>query len=80
MAAPARKRRTNVTLDSTLLDAARDLGLNVSEIAETALAETVRKAQADAWQAENAEAIQQRRAWIETNGPPLSAWQSWRAE
>ena len=30
MAAPARKRRTNVTLDSALLDAAHELGLNVS--------------------------------------------------
>ena len=34
---PALKRRTNVTLDPGLLDAARDLGLNVSAIAEAAL-------------------------------------------
>lgn len=72
------KRRTNVSIDAGLLDAARELGLNVSAISEAALAENVRAARAAAWQAENSTALAQRRAWIATNGAPLANWQAWK--
>ena len=74
----ASKRRTNVSIDSALLDAARELGLNVSAISEAALAETVRAARGAAWKAENAAALAERRAWIARNGPPLARWQAWK--
>lgn len=74
------KRRTNVTIAGDLLDAARDLDLNVSAVAETALAAAVREARRAGWARENAEAIAQRKAWIERNGPPLAAWQTWKLE
>ncbi|WP_109468077.1 type II toxin-antitoxin system CcdA family antitoxin [Albibacillus kandeliae] len=74
------KRRTNVTIDSDVLDAARELGLNVSAISEAALAESVREARARAWAAENREAISQRRAWVDRNGMPLARWQVWTPE
>jgi antitoxin CcdA len=77
---PAAKRRTNVTVGGDLLDAARELGLNVSAIADSALAAAVRKARAEAWEAENRAAIAQRRAWIEEQGPPLADWQVWKPE
>lgn len=66
------KSRTSVTLDSRLLRTARALGLNVSAISEAALAEAIRRAEAEAWARENAAAIAERRVWIETNGPPLA--------
>lgn len=72
------KRRTNVSIDAGLLDAARELGLNVSAISEAALAENVRAARAAAWQAENSTALAQRRVWIATNGAPLASWQAWK--
>lgn len=65
------KQRTNVSLTASTLAAARELGLNVSAISDAALAEAVRAARADAWARENAEAIAERRAWIEANGTPL---------
>lgn len=74
------KRRTNVSIDAGLLEAARELGLNVSSITEAALAERVRAARADAWRAENAEALAQRRAWIEQHGAPLAKWQVWKPD
>jgi toxin CcdB len=61
-AKPPEKQRTNVTLSSSNLAAARELGLNVSAISDAALAEAVRAAKADAWARENAEAIAERRA------------------
>ncbi len=78
MPVKAAKKRTNVSIDAEVLDAARDLGLNVSAISEAALAEELRLARAQAWRAENAAALAQRKAWIEQNGPPLSDWQVWR--
>ncbi|GGW39212.1 hypothetical protein GCM10011452_29340 [Gemmobacter lanyuensis] len=66
------KQRTNVTLTATNLAAARAFGLNVSAISDAALAEAVRAARAEAWAAENATAISERRTWIESNGTPLA--------
>lgn len=66
------KQRTNVSLTASTLAAARELGLNVSAISDAALAEAVRSAKAEAWARENAEAIAERRAWIEANGTPLA--------
>jgi antitoxin CcdA len=66
------KQRTNVSLTASTLAAARELGLNVSAISDAALAEAVRAAKAEAWARENAEAIAERRAWIEANGIPLA--------
>jgi antitoxin CcdA len=70
--ASTEKQRTNVTLTAANLAAARELGLNVSAISDAAVSEAVRTARARAWVAENAEAISERRAWIETNGTPLA--------
>jgi antitoxin CcdA len=66
------KQRTNITLTVANLAAARELGLNVSAISDAAVAEAVRAARAEAWAAENAAAISERRTWIEANGTPLS--------
>jgi antitoxin CcdA len=74
----AAKTRTNVTLDGTLLRAARELDLNVSAIAEGALARAVAEARAQQWHAENARALSQRAAWIAENGPPLADIQTWQ--
>jgi antitoxin CcdA len=74
----ATKARTNVTLDAVLLREARDLELNVSSIAEAALAQAVREALARRWRTENADALSQRATWIEENGLPLADLQVWK--
>lgn len=70
--AASEKQRTNITLTASNLAAARELGLNVSAISDAAVAEAVRMAKAKVWAEENAEAIAERRAWIEANGTPLA--------
>ena len=50
---------------------ARENGLNVSAIAEDAL----RVARREAWKRENAQALEERKAWIEKNGLPLAQYQ-----
>lgn len=74
-AAPAR-RAANLSLDPTLLDEARALGVNVSRAAESGLREAVRSAKAEAWLRENAEAIASSNAWVEANGLPLAAYRT----
>jgi antitoxin CcdA len=74
------KRRTNVTLSGSLLEEARAFEINVSAVAETALAKAVAEARARAWADENARALAQRAAWIEANGLPLAPFQLWKAE
>jgi antitoxin CcdA len=74
------KRRTNISVDAALLEEARRHGLNVSALSEAALRIALRDARAAAWAAENAEALAQRRDWIERNGLPLAAWQVWSPE
>jgi antitoxin CcdA len=66
------KKRTNVTLTAENLNAARELGLNVSAISDAAVGAAVQAAQAEAWAEENAAALSERRAWIEANGTPLA--------
>lgn len=66
------KQRTNITLNAATLAAARELGLNVSAISDAAIAAAVKAARAELWRQENAAAIAERRAWIETNGAPLA--------
>jgi len=70
--AASKKQRANVTLTAANLAAARELGLNVSAISDAAVSQAVQEAQARAWAEENAEAISERRAWIETHGTPLA--------
>ena len=65
------KQRTNISVDAKILAAARERGLNVSAIAEEAL----RKAQQEAWQKENAEALKDRAALIAKNVLQLVKYQ-----
>ncbi len=72
------KARTNLTLSKDLLAEARRHRLNISAIADRALAAAVAEARAEAWRRENAEALAQRAAWIEEHGLPLADLQVWR--
>ncbi len=69
----AAKRKTSLTLDGAMLDDARTLGINVSAVAEAALASAVAEARQAQWLAENAAAFEAQSEWHETNGHPLAA-------
>ncbi|WP_370402765.1 type II toxin-antitoxin system CcdA family antitoxin [Sulfitobacter sp. JB4-11] len=68
------KKATNVTLDQALLKDAKALGVNVSQAAEKGLDEAVRQAKGEAWQRENAEAMEAWGKWVEENGLPLEKY------
>ena len=66
------KRKTSLTLDAAAVDAARDLGINVSAVADVAIRKAVEDARRAEWLAENTEAFAAQAAWHEKNGHPLA--------
>ncbi|SDF00305.1 type II toxin-antitoxin system CcdA family antitoxin [Limimaricola pyoseonensis] len=71
MSATARKS-TSMTLDRDLLDEARTFGINISQAAENGVLSAVRRERARRWREENAGAIADYNAMIETAGVPLA--------
>ena len=72
--ANGRKRRTNVSLSETLVEDARELGINVSQACEEGLTAAVKAEQGKRWKEENADSIRQYNEWIEKNGVPLARY------
>lgn len=66
--ADAPKRPVNLSLNSELLKLAKDLGLNLSGLAEEAIAKAVRARIEENWLAENAAAIRAYNQRIESQG------------
>lgn len=66
----AAKRKTSLTLDGAMLDEARALGINVSAVADAALAKALENARRQAWLEENAEAFAAQSEWHEKHGHP----------
>jgi antitoxin CcdA len=64
----APKKPVNLSLNSDLLRMGKDLGLNLSNIAEVAIAQAVKESMADRWLKENAEAIQAYNKRVEAHG------------
>lgn len=70
--ASATKRKTSLTLDAEALEAARELGINVSAVTEAALIKAVAEARREQWLAENADAFAAQSEWHERYGHPLA--------
>jgi antitoxin CcdA len=68
----ASKRKTSLTLDAAALDAARELGVNVSAVADAAIRRAVAKARRRKWLDENADAFAAQAEWHDRNGHPLA--------
>ena len=66
------KRKTSLTLSAAALDTAKELGINISAVAEGALLEAISEARKQAWLKENAQAFEAQAAWHEENGHPLA--------
>lgn len=77
----ARKRPTNLSLRGDLVDAARELNINVSTACERGLAAEVKKAREAQWLEENMAALEACNAWVEKHGLPLARYRdlAWRS-
>lgn len=70
------KRATNLSLSSDLLDAAKQLGINISQVCDNHLREVVRREQERKWLEEHADFITAYNAIVNTEGLPLDEWKS----
>lgn len=69
-----RRKATNISLDTELLETARALDINVSRACERGLTEQIAETRAQRWLAENAEAIAASIRHVEAHGLPLARY------
>ncbi len=72
----APKKPTNLTLNTKVLEMARELGMNVSQTVDTLLAEEVRRRYWEKWEVDNQEAIAQSNERIARHGLPLAKYRT----
>ncbi|WP_421715799.1 type II toxin-antitoxin system CcdA family antitoxin [Arcobacter arenosus] len=64
----AKKKATNVSINSDLLEKAKEYKINISSSIEKTLEELVKKAEENKWEKENKEAIKEYNKRIKDNG------------
>ncbi|KUM53310.1 type II toxin-antitoxin system CcdA family antitoxin [Rheinheimera sp. EpRS3] len=69
------KKRTNLSIDSQLLQEAKQLGINVSQSAEAGLAQAVSQQKQQRWLQENNQAIESSNDFVAHHGLPLAQYQ-----
>jgi antitoxin CcdA len=72
----APKKATNLSLNSKVLEMARELGMNVSQTVDGLLAEEVKRRYWEKWNDDNKEGIAAYNARIEREGLPLAKYRS----
>ncbi len=70
------KRATNLSLNAKVLDAARELGLNLSATVDGLLIDEVRKRYWARWNEENKDAVADYNSRIAREGLPLARYRS----
>jgi len=67
----AATRATNLSLSASLVDEAKELGVNISLAAASGLEHAVARRRAERWVEENAPALDSYNDYVERNGLPL---------
>jgi antitoxin CcdA len=70
------KRATNLSLSTDVLDAAKHLEINISQVCDSHLREVVRREQERKWREDHADFISAYNATIAAEGLPLDEWRS----
>ncbi|NDA32474.1 MAG: post-segregation antitoxin CcdA [Betaproteobacteria bacterium] len=70
------KRATNLSLSIDVLEAAKDLEINLSQVCDNYLRELVRREQERKWREDHAEFIAAYNATVDAEGLPLDEWRS----
>jgi antitoxin CcdA len=72
----ATKKPTNLSLNSKVLELAREMGMNVSQTVDTLLAAEVRRCYWQKWNEENKDAVAEYNTRIERDGLPLAKYRN----
>jgi Post-segregation antitoxin (ccd killing mechanism protein) encoded by the F plasmid len=68
--------KVNLTIEAKVAQSARDLGLNMSRLAETAIAEAARQERNRQWREANALALDSYAREVDDEGLPLAGYRS----
>ena len=69
-----KRKPVNLTLDTGIVAAAREAGLNLSQISEAAIRAATKKTLDAQWQEQHREAIEAHNLWVEQHGLPLARY------
>lgn len=72
----APKKATNLSLNSKVLEMARELGMNLSQTVDTLLAEEVKRRYWEKWRDDNRQAMAEYNQRIAREGLPLAKYRS----
>lgn len=72
--ASGKRKPVNLSLDTGVVAFAREHGLNLSQVTESALRKAAKIASDEAWQEENRAWIEAHRRWVEENELPLEKY------
>ncbi len=70
------KKATNLSLSVDVLEAAKQLNLNLSQLCDAHLRDVVRQEQERRWRADHADFVAGYNATVEAEGLPLDAWRT----
>ncbi|APW46977.1 type II toxin-antitoxin system CcdA family antitoxin [Rhodoferax antarcticus] len=73
----APRKATNLSLNVKMLQAAREMGMNLSQTVDTLLAEEVKKRYWAKWNEDNKEAVAAYNERVATYGLPLAKYRTW---
>ncbi|MES5099935.1 type II toxin-antitoxin system CcdA family antitoxin [Agrobacterium sp. BA1120] len=68
------RKAANLSLDSALVEQARELKINISRAAEEGISQAIKAERERVWRLENAEAIRQSNEYVEKHGLPLAQY------
>lgn len=69
-----KRKAVNLSLDTGVVEAAREAGLNLSQVCEAALRDASKAERDRRWQEENRGWIEAHNKWVEQNGLPLEKY------
>lgn len=72
-----KRKAVNLSLDTGIVAAAREAGINLSQISEAALRAATKAEQDRRWKEDNREAMEGWNRWLETNGLPFASLRVW---
>jgi antitoxin CcdA len=73
----APKKATNLSLNTKVLEAAREMGMNLSQTVDTLLADEVKKRYWEKWNDDNREAMAAYNERVAKHGLPLAKYRTW---
>ena len=69
-----KRKPVNLSLDTGIVAAAREHGINLSQVSETALRAAAKKAADEKWREDNRAWAESVNRWVEENGLPLAKY------